>query len=134
MSYIRPITLFNTCLLLHISVMHEGPKQFTTQPEFFFDQLAKAIQKTFSGSEVVPILFPASNDNSYFRAEGCRVYGLNPMIVSPVQIKSIHNSNEYIDLEDIDKGIEVFGNFLRSVLMLSSPAGKPHRVADRICI
>ena len=104
--------------LLHISIVREGPPQFSTHPEFFYDLISGALQKTFAGSEVVPILFPASNDNSYFRAAGCPVYGLNPMIISRLQLKSIHNYNEYIDLEDIDKGIEVYESFLRSVLML----------------
>jgi carboxypeptidase PM20D1 len=107
--------------LIHISIVHEGPPQFTTQPEFFFAKLAKAIEHTFTNSEVVPILFPASNDNSYYRASGCPVYGLNPIIMSPLQIKSIHNNDEYIEVEKIDKGIEVLENFLRSVLVMSAP-------------
>jgi len=102
--------------LLHISILHQRPKQSGTNPEFFFNQLAKSIQVVYEGAEVVPILFPASNDNFYFRSDECPVYGLNPMITSKLQIQSIHNYNEFIDLEDIDKGIEVFENFLRSVL------------------
>lgn len=107
--------------LLHFSIVQEGPNQLTTLPEFFFSKLAMSIQQTYIGSEVVPILFPASNDNSYFRTLGCPVYGLNPMVLSSEQIKSIHNNDEFIDLKDINKGIEVFENFLRSVLMPSTP-------------
>ncbi len=107
--------------LLHISIVQEGPEQFTTLPEFFFNKIAKAIHHSFTDAEVVPILFPASNDNSYYRATGCPVYGFNPMIMSPLQIKSIHNNNEYIELNKIDKGIEVLETFLRSVLILPDP-------------
>lgn len=104
--------------LLHVSIVQQGPNQITTQPEFFFAKLAKAIKQTYTNAEVVPILFPASNDNSYYRAAGCPVYGLNPIIMSPLQIKSIHNNDEYIELEKIDKGIEVLETFLRSILIL----------------
>ncbi|NWJ50261.1 MAG: M20/M25/M40 family metallo-hydrolase [Bacteroidetes bacterium] len=104
--------------LLHVSIVQQGPNQITTQPEFFFEKLAKAIKQTYTNAEVVPILFPASNDNSYYRAAGCPVYGLNPIIMSPLQIKSIHNNDEYIELEKIDKGIEVLETFLRSILIL----------------
>jgi len=88
--------------------------------------LENAIQHTYSGFEVVPVLFPASSDNIYYRNESCPVYGLNPMILSPQQIRAIHNNNEFIDLDDIDKGIEVFEKFLSSVLLnqVITPANK----------
>jgi acetylornithine deacetylase/succinyl-diaminopimelate desuccinylase-like protein len=107
--------------LIHVEIVQESPKQFTTGPEYFYNYLIKAIQHSFRGSEVVPILLPASTDNSYFRASGCPVYGLNPMIMSQKQIQSIHNFDEFIDLEDIDKGIDVFENFLRLVLFPVTP-------------
>ncbi len=102
--------------LLKISIIEDRTKTTSTQPEWFFTMLANAIQQTYADSEVVPILFPALNDNIYFRNDRCPVYGLNPMIMSPSQIQSIHNYNEFIDVEDIDKGIEVFEKFLGSVL------------------
>lgn len=101
---------------IQISVVKQGARQYATTPEFFYDELAKSIQKIFPNARVVPILFPASNDNSYFRASGTPVYGLNPMILSTEQIRSIHNKDEYIDVEDIEKGTLVFENFLQSVL------------------
>jgi carboxypeptidase PM20D1 len=104
--------------IITISIVRKGPPQYTTTPEFFFDELKRAIKRTFKYAEVSPIMFPASNDNSYYRATGCPVYGLNPMIVSSEQIKAIHNANEYIDLDDIENGIKVFTNFLQSVQKL----------------
>ena len=101
--------------------MAQGAKQYSTTPEFFYDELAKSIQKTFINSKVVPILFPASNDNSYFRTSDVPVYGLNPMILDPEQIKAIHNKIEYIDLDDIENGIKVFEDFLQSVLFPENP-------------
>ncbi len=108
--------------LLQINTILEQKQNSGTRPGPFFTQLEKAIKHTFSKAEVIPILFPASSDNHYYRTESCPVYGFNPWIMSQDQIKSIHNTNEYIDLEDIDKGIEVFENFLRSVLLKEDPA------------
>ena len=107
--------------VFHVSIVAQGAKQYSTTPEFFYDELAKSIQKTFINSKVVPILFPASNDNSYFRTSDVPVYGLNPMILDPEQIKAIHNKNEYIDLDDIENGIKVFEDFLQSVLFPENP-------------
>jgi carboxypeptidase PM20D1 len=101
--------------LIHVSIVHQGSIQYETKPDFFYDELKKAIVQIFPGAVVAPILFPASNDNSYFRASGCPVYGLFPMIISARQIKAIHNANEYLDLEDIENGIQVFLHFLKSV-------------------
>ena len=101
--------------IIHISIERKGSPQYETIPESFYDELKEAIVKTFPNSVVSPILFPASSDNSYYRASGCPVYGLNPMIVSTGQIQAIHNYNEYIDLDDIENGINVFENFLESV-------------------
>ncbi|MBV5313719.1 MAG: M20/M25/M40 family metallo-hydrolase [Prolixibacteraceae bacterium] len=107
--------------IIHISIVRKGPLQYSTTPEFFFDELKNAIKRTFKSAEVSPVMFPASNDNSYYRAAGCPVYGLNPMIVSSGQIKAIHNANEYIDLDDIENGINVFTNFLQSVQKSYTP-------------
>jgi acetylornithine deacetylase/succinyl-diaminopimelate desuccinylase-like protein len=101
---------------IQIIVEKQGARQYATTPEFFYDELAKSIQKTFPNAVAMPILFPASNDNSYFRASGTPVYGLIPMMLSTEQIRSIHNKDEYIDVEDIEKGAQVFENFLQSVL------------------
>jgi acetylornithine deacetylase/succinyl-diaminopimelate desuccinylase-like protein len=37
-------------------------------------------------------------------------------MLSSLQIKSIHKSNEFIDIEDIEHGINVFETFLRTVI------------------
>ena len=88
----------------------------STKPECFYEELSIAFKKEFSGVAVVPMLLPASTDNSYYRSKGYSAFGLNPFILSPLQIESIHKSNEYIDIEDIEKGINVFEHFLNAVI------------------
>ena len=62
------------------------------------------------------MLFPASADNVYFRREGVPVYGLNPFMVDHEQINAIHNYNEFIDIEDLERGIKVYTFFLKDLL------------------
>ncbi len=102
--------------LMHISIIEQGPMPLTTEPEYYFNLMASALEEEFEGSNVVPMLLPASTDNSYFRATGVPVYGINPMIVSQDQLNAIHSYNEFIKLADIDRGIVVFTKFLNKVL------------------
>lgn len=102
--------------LLHISILKSSPPAYTSYPDFFFHKLSLSIKKIFHDAEVIPMLLPASTDNSYYRASGCPVFGLNPMIIEANQMNSIHNFNEYIDIEDINNGILIFEDFLQSLL------------------
>lgn len=116
--------------LIHISVINASAPQFSTKPDFFYSQLENSLKQIFPEAKVSPILFPASNDNSYFRSFGCPVYGLNPMIVSMQQLKAIHNVDEFIDMEDIECGINVFSHFLYSVQFSGLTPGS-RNIADQ---
>lgn len=87
-----------------------------TIPEYYFEKLSLALKHEFKGTAVIPMLFPASADNVYFRREGVPVYGLNPFMVDNEQINAIHNYNEFIDIEDLDRGIKVYTFFLKDLL------------------
>ena len=102
--------------VVKIEVLSRDASSKGTIPEYFFDRISDAIKKEYVGSEVIPMLLPASTDNNYYRSLGIPVYGINPMIVDPEQLKAIHNHDEYIKVVDIDKGIDVFTSFLQSVL------------------
>jgi acetylornithine deacetylase/succinyl-diaminopimelate desuccinylase-like protein len=102
--------------VVDIEVIERGPYSRGTVPEKFFMEIADAIRDEFEGANVIPMLFPASSDNNYFRTLGIPVYGINPMVVSSDQMKAIHNYNEFIKVEDVLRGTEVFTVFLESVL------------------
>lgn len=102
--------------IVQVEVVSRGVSAKGTIPEYFFDSIARAIKSEYNGADVIPMLLPASTDNNYYRALGIPVYGINPMIVDSEQLKAIHNVNEYVKVIDIDKGIDVFTTFLRSVL------------------
>ena len=102
--------------VVSIEVLHSGAFSRSTTPEKHFDVLSRVIKEEFEGAKVVPMLFPASTDNNYYRAHGIPVYGFNPMIVSSDQLKAIHSYDEYITLENINRGIRVFTNFIDEII------------------
>lgn len=63
----------------------------------------------------MPILFPATNDNNYFRNKSIPTYGIIPVILSVEAMESVHNRNERISIENLKKGIKVFQEFIRKV-------------------
>jgi len=102
--------------IVQIEVVSRDAFARGTVPEYFFDCMSNAIKKEYNKADVIPMLLPASTDNNYYRSLGIPVYGINPMVVEPEQLKAIHNYNEYIKVVDIYKGIDVFTSFLNSIL------------------
>lgn len=111
--------------IIKIEVLNKFPQQYTTLPETCFELLSKAIENNFENADVVPMFFPASNDNSYFRRFGVPVYGLNPMIFSQQQLQAIHNNDEFIDFDDISNGINVFTDFIEMLMRDPDAVAKP---------
>jgi len=101
---------------IHIEVITKGPPALMTEPDVFFEALSGSIKTVFKDAEVVPVLFPATTDNNYFRERGCPVYGLNPYFMSLDQISTIHSANEFMDIRDVYRGIEVFKVFIGKML------------------
>jgi acetylornithine deacetylase/succinyl-diaminopimelate desuccinylase-like protein len=64
----------------------------------------------------VPALFPAYSDNTFFRNMGVPVYGINPVYLSLEELKSVHNFNERISIDELEKGRLVYLTFLRGVI------------------
>lgn len=81
-----------------------------------FKRLSRAIQKVYPGAGVVPILMPASNDNNYFRAIGIPTYGILPVFMSMEHLESIHNVDERMPIEALEKGKEFYVELLRQYL------------------
>ncbi|WP_172798133.1 M20/M25/M40 family metallo-hydrolase [Pontibacter akesuensis] len=116
-SFMRKLrnTLGNKEIELEVlSGFEEGP--FTKPEGFFFNALSHAVKRVHPDAVVVPILFPASNDNSHFRAHGVPAYGLLPLYLTEELLRTIHSSNERIPVASLESGISVYGHFLRSIL------------------
>lgn len=82
----------------------------------FFGRLGEAVASVHPDALVVPILFPASNDNNYFRSKGVSAFGLLPVFLTQELLHTIHNTDERIPIAALESGVEIYLRFLRSVL------------------
>ena len=103
---------------IQINIIQQGPLALTTTPEAYYEILKQSLQETYPATSVIPILFPASSDNSYYRGSDYPVYGISPIIFSAEQIASIHNVDEHMVIEGFQKGIDAFENFIKRVMKI----------------
>ncbi len=100
-----------------VSVINECPEAEESSPETpFYKALDQAIQTIYPQAAVMPILFPASSDNNYFREKGVLVYGITPVFMSRHNLESIHSSNEHISLAQLSEGVAVYEHFLDKIM------------------
>lgn len=93
---------------VEVRVIKEGLNAPPTPTDEFYHYMKEAIHKVYPGSGVIPILAPASNDNNYFRQKGIPTYGILPVFMPVHLLETIHNVDERIPIDNIEKGIEVY--------------------------
>lgn len=109
---------------IKLTVIEETPEAPVTKPDEFFDVLEETIKETVPGAEVVPYLFIASSDNSYFRFCGIPAYGLMPIEMSQEMLESVHSSNEHLPVKALNTGIDIYYNFLKKATRLNNKEEK----------
>ncbi len=107
-------SIFNDSI--HINILKEGVSAPTTLPDQHYFAMKKALESVYDSIAVIPIIVPASNDNNYFRAKGIPTYGILPLFLTYEEIASIHNVNERISIEGLEKGIKVYKNLIAQYL------------------
>ena len=100
-----------------VEIISQAPDAGVSEPGYYYDALAKAVTEVFDEAITGPILFPAHNDNAFFRARGIPAYGLLPAILSVELIESIHYIDERMEIRALETGIEVYIALL-NILML----------------
>ncbi len=103
-----------------VEVLDEAPEAPPTQPDAFFDVMAAAVNSIYPDARVVPILFPASTDNDYYRSQGIPTYGFFPFLLSSEMMASVHNLNERIGVADLHTGIRIYREMLERVLRVGT--------------
>lgn len=99
-----------------VTVLNQCPESEESDPDLpEYLSFSDAITKTFQGSVAMPILFPASSDNNYFRQFGIPTYGITPVLLSRTGIESIHGLNEALRINDLWKGAFVFSTLLQNL-------------------
>ncbi|MDQ3393256.1 MAG: M20/M25/M40 family metallo-hydrolase [Bacteroidota bacterium] len=103
---------------IDITIIGESPDSEPTKLDNSYKALVKAIKTHNPDSYVVPILFPATTDNSFFRHENIPVYGLIPSVLDAQSIQSIHSVNERISLKELTMGMEIYSLFLDNMIQI----------------
>lgn len=95
---------------IDIQILLETPGARHSDPDSkYFDAMAAALKETYPGqSRTIPILFPATTDNNYYRSKGIPVYGIMPCIFSRELLDTVHNYDERIAVNEIYTGIRTF--------------------------
>lgn len=98
---------------VNIEILYQSPAALPSPVTPYFDNMAKAIKIVHPDAETIPILFPATTDNNFFRNLEIPVYGIIPSILNTELFETIHSVNERIGVNNLYKGIEVYFQFLK---------------------
>lgn len=108
----------------NITVIDASPEAPESKPDKYFNAMSLALKQVHGNVAVVPILFPATTDNNFFRAKGIPAFGIIPSILSKQEMESIHNVNEKIRIVSLYNGIATYKNFLEQLLNQQMSAEK----------
>jgi len=103
--------------LISIKILDEGPNCESTNPDLFYQAMEESLYAYHptENVHVIPMLFPATTDNGFFREAGIPTYGFMPAEVSQQEIKNVHNANESISKEALNDGILIYTIFLKNL-------------------
>lgn len=102
---------------IKITIIENMPKTVPSSTDnIFYDNLSKAIQLNYPGSQVAPVMMPNVNDLGAFRAKGVLAFATIPVYLSIESIQSIHNKDEHIPIEALYNGAQVYFDFLQLML------------------
>ncbi len=99
-----------------IEIINEGVMAHPSPVNEQYSKMEKAIKDVFPSSGVIPVIMPASNDNNFFRAKGVPSYGILPAYLEMELLESIHNVNERIPVDMLDRGTDVYMSLIRQFL------------------
>ena len=107
----------------NVRILEEGMDAPESDPNnIYYQAFEYALLRNHKNSAVVPILFPASSDNNYYRALGIPTYGILPFKINQEQLEAIHNFNEFIFVDQVLDGTAVYSTFLEQMLGVSATA------------
>ncbi|MGZ3899896.1 MAG: M20/M25/M40 family metallo-hydrolase, partial [Bacteroidia bacterium] len=116
----KPFTLKRMMRVLDprikLTVLDESPEAEPTKPDKFYNYFSAAIKSVEPNAAIIPFLFLASSDNSYFRNKKIPTYGIMPLELNAELMQTVHGSNERIPLTGLEHGIETYYRFLKEVM------------------
>ncbi len=102
---------------IKITILDESPEAMPSDLNEHYKNTELAILKTFPQAHVIPVLFPATTDNSYFRNANINSYGFLPFELTETMMESVHASNEKLPLKALNDGIKVYADLMMLYLI-----------------
>lgn len=100
---------------IKLTIVDESPTAEPTKLNTtHYNNIKKAVQTVFPTANVVPVLFPATTDNSYFRSVNIPAFGILPYQLNNEMIESVHASNEKLPIKALIDGVNVYVEFLKN--------------------
>ena len=101
---------------VRLRVINQAPQAPMSEKGPYYHALEDAVKEVYNDATVSSILFPAHNDNAYFRKNGIPAYGLLPVLMEVELIESIHNVDERMPIEGLEQGIQVYEALIRILI------------------
>jgi carboxypeptidase PM20D1 len=113
---------------ISISVVNQSPQAKASPTNDFYDALADAIMEDMPEATVIPILFPATTDNTYFRHQDIPTYGLLPFLINEDLIKTVHSRDECLPVAALEQGVRIYTSML--IRLVEEGARKHKRILN----
>lgn len=98
-----------------VQVIYEVRSAPRTDDPELFKVVSNSLTDISPGSVVVPMIFPATTDNNFFRELDIPVFGIFPACFTEAEISSIHNLDEHIHIERLEQSINTYVRFLENM-------------------
>ncbi len=98
---------------IKITILDESPEAEHSHLDEHYERMKKAIEVVYPKAHVIPLLFPATTDNSYFRNVNIQSFGVLPFELNKEMVESVHANNEKIPVKAIEQGINVYIELLK---------------------
>ncbi|MCH8555227.1 MAG: M20/M25/M40 family metallo-hydrolase [Schleiferiaceae bacterium] len=99
-----------------INILEQTPEAPPSPITPYFHKFAAALSAQYPNTYTVPILFPATSDNSHFRSEDILAYGMFPAKMDLDCLKGVHNVNERIPVSSLLEGVSVYYKLIYNIL------------------
>lgn len=99
---------------IKITIVDESPEADPSKLGLHYELIKKSLLSVFPNAHVIPLLFPATTDNSYFRSINIPSFGALPFELNREMVESVHANNEKIPIKAISDGINVYTELLRN--------------------
>lgn len=114
-SFIRRLKKILDDPRIEISEVSIGENARPSSTGKYYDALEDAILEENPEAEVIPMLFPATTDNTRFRSYGIPTYGLVPALLDLKTVQSVHSVNERLPVRALEQGIRIYTNLLNEL-------------------